>query len=150
MKVLTGHLLITRVFTHPESGERRLLVEDYHGRHNLQVHDSYSSRRLNKLGNLLNFKDVPPNRVVRIYDNFVSSLGALEIRAAASPPSKLHEETLKWKQESASFNVLDKKPDLKVLIRCDQDAKHLYLANVISICRKVGVPRANIAVKTEK
>ncbi|MDP7464278.1 MAG: hypothetical protein QF614_07300, partial [SAR324 cluster bacterium] len=107
MKVLTGHLLITRVFTHPESGERRLLVEDYHGRHNLQVHDSYSSRRLNKLGNLLNFKDVPPNRVVRIYDNFVSSLGALEIRAAASPPSKLHEETLKWKQESASFNVLD-------------------------------------------
>ena len=70
MKVLTGHLLITRVFTHPESGERRLLVEDYHGRHNLQVHDSYSSRRLNKLGNLLNFKDIPPNRVVRIYDNF--------------------------------------------------------------------------------
>ena len=74
MKVLTGHLLITRVFNHPESGERRLLVEDYHGHHNLQVHDSYSSSKLNMLGNLLNFKDLPPNRVVRIYDNFVSPL----------------------------------------------------------------------------
>ncbi len=45
---------------------------------------------------------------------------------------------------------VDKKPDLKVLIRCDQDAKHLYLANVLSICRYVGVPKANIAIKTEK
>ena len=45
---------------------------------------------------------------------------------------------------------IDKKPDLKVLIRSDQDAKHLYLANVMSICRHVGVPRANIAVKTER
>jgi biopolymer transport protein ExbD len=43
-----------------------------------------------------------------------------------------------------------KKPDLKVLIRSDQDAKHLYLANVMSICRHVGIARANIAVKTEK
>lgn len=43
---------------------------------------------------------------------------------------------------------LKKKPDLKVLIRCDQDAKHLYVANVMSICRHVGVPKANIALKT--
>ncbi len=45
---------------------------------------------------------------------------------------------------------VDKKPDLKVLIRSDKEAKHLYLANVMSICRHVGVPRANIAVKTEQ
>jgi biopolymer transport protein ExbD len=45
---------------------------------------------------------------------------------------------------------VDKKPDIKVLIRCDQDAKHLYLANILSICRHVGVPKANIAVTTEK
>ena len=44
----------------------------------------------------------------------------------------------------------DKTPDLKVLIRCDKEAKHLYVANVISICRMLGVPKANIAVKTEK
>lgn len=43
---------------------------------------------------------------------------------------------------------INKKPELRVLIRCDQNAKHLYLANVMSICRHVGVPRANIAVKT--
>ena len=45
---------------------------------------------------------------------------------------------------------VEKTPDLKVLIRCDIDTKHLYLANVPSICRHVGVPKANIAVKTEK
>jgi biopolymer transport protein ExbD len=43
---------------------------------------------------------------------------------------------------------LKKKPEIKVLIRCDQDAKHLYVANVMSICRHVGVPKANIALKT--
>jgi len=45
---------------------------------------------------------------------------------------------------------VEKKPDIKVLIRSDQDAKHLYLANIMSICRHIGVPRANIAVKTER
>ena len=45
---------------------------------------------------------------------------------------------------------VDKKPDIKVLIRSDKEAKHLYLANVMSVCRHVGVPKANIAVKTEQ
>lgn len=45
---------------------------------------------------------------------------------------------------------LAKKPELKVLVRSDQEAKHLYLANILSICRHVGVPKANIAVKTDK
>jgi biopolymer transport protein ExbD len=45
---------------------------------------------------------------------------------------------------------LQKKPELKVLIRCDQEAKHRFLADIMSICRFVGVPRANIAVKTEQ
>jgi biopolymer transport protein ExbD len=44
---------------------------------------------------------------------------------------------------------IQRKPGIKVLIRCDQEAKHLYLANIMSICRHVGVPRANIALKTE-
>ena len=51
----------------------------------------------------------------------------------------------KWMSEE-----FEKTPDLKVLIRCDKDSKHLYLANVMSICRQVGVQKANIAVKTEK
>ena len=55
------------------------------------------------------------------------------------------EQVSEWTKQQ-----VDKKPDIKVLIRCDQDTKHLYLANVISICRSVGVPKANIAVKTEK
>ena len=51
----------------------------------------------------------------------------------------------KWMSEE-----FEKTPDLKVLIRCDKDSKHLYLANVMSICSQVGVQKANIAVKTEK
>lgn len=45
---------------------------------------------------------------------------------------------------------IKRKPELKVLIRCDENSKHLYLANVMSICRHIGVPKANIAVRTEK
>ena len=55
------------------------------------------------------------------------------------------EDLTKWMSEE-----FEKTPDLKVLIRCDKDSKHLYLANVMSICRQVGVQKANIAVKTEK
>ena len=55
------------------------------------------------------------------------------------------EQVSEWTKQQ-----VEKKPDIKVLIRCDQDAEHLYLANVISICRNVGVPKANIDVKTEK
>ena len=44
---------------------------------------------------------------------------------------------------------IERKPELKVMIRCDKESKHLHLANVMSICRHVGVPEANIAVRTE-
>ena len=51
----------------------------------------------------------------------------------------------KWMSEE-----FEKKPDFKVLIRCDKDSKQLYLANVMSICRQVGVQKSNIAVKTQQ
>ena len=51
----------------------------------------------------------------------------------------------KWISEE-----FEKTPELKILIRCHKDSKHLYLANMLSICNYVGVPRANIAIKTEK
>jgi hypothetical protein len=45
----------------------------------------------------------------------------------------MHEETLKWKQESASFNVLDKKPDLNIretaLRKEVMNALHQWLAD---------------------
>ena len=55
------------------------------------------------------------------------------------------ENLTEWMQEER-----EKKPEIKVLVRCDKESKHLYLANVMSICRFVGVPEANIAVRTEK
>jgi len=54
------------------------------------------------------------------------------------------EQLTEWMRAEA-----EKDPDVKVLIRADQDVKHLYVANVLSICGHVGVPRANIAVQTE-
>jgi len=56
---------------------------------------------------------------------------------------RTEEEVAKW-----LTGEVEKRPDAKVLIRCDQNSKHLYLANVMSICRHSGVPRANIAVRT--
>ena len=50
----------------------------------------------------------------------------------------------KWMDEE-----VEKKPEIKVLVRCDKESKHLYLANVMSICRSVGVSEANIAVRPE-
>jgi len=45
---------------------------------------------------------------------------------------------------------VEKKPEIKVLVRCDKESKHLYLANVMSICRHVGVSVVNDAARTEK
>lgn len=54
------------------------------------------------------------------------------------------EEIFEWMKTEVA-----RKPGIKVLIRCDQEAKHLYLANLMSICRYAGVSRANIALKSE-
>lgn len=73
---------------------------------------------------------------VNIRDN-----GAMVVMGKRVTEEKLRE----WMEEE-----VEKKPELKVLIRCDKESKHLYLANVMSICRVVNVPEANIAVRTEK
>lgn len=73
---------------------------------------------------------------VNIRDN-----GAYVVMGQAVTEEKLTE----WMKEER-----EKKPEIKVLVRCDKESKHLYLANVMSICRFVGVPEANIAVRTEK
>ena len=73
---------------------------------------------------------------VNIRDN-----GAYVVMGQAVTEEKLTE----WMKKER-----EKKPEIKVLVRCDKESKHLYLANVMSICRFVGVPEANIAVRTEK
>ena len=55
------------------------------------------------------------------------------------------EEIGTWMKEE-----IKKKPELSVVIRCDKEAKHLYLANIMSICLYAGVNEAKIAVKTEE
>ena len=59
--------------------------------------------------------------------------------------AQMTEEQLStWMKEE-----IGRKPELKVMIRCDKESKHLHLANVMSICRHAGVPEAKIAVRTE-
>lgn len=55
------------------------------------------------------------------------------------------EELNNWLKEQR-----EKKPDLKVVIRCDRDSRHHFLANVMSICVAQGIPEAKISVKTQK
>jgi len=42
---------------------------------------------------------------------------------------------------------VERKPELKVIIRADKESKHLFLANVMSICRHAKIGEANIAIK---
>ena len=44
--------------------------------------------------------------------------------------------------------AFEKRPEGKVLIRADKETKHLYVANVLSICKFVGVKETHIMVKT--
>ena len=46
-------------------------------------------------------------------------------------------------------DAVEKRPEVKVLIRSDKETKHLYVANVLSICKFVGVKETHIMVKTE-
>ena len=46
--------------------------------------------------------------------------------------------------------AVTKRPEVKVMIRVDKETMHLYLANVLSICKFVGVKDTHIMVKTLK
>ncbi len=50
--------------------------------------------------------------------------------------------------ETTMKEAVANRPDVKVLIRADKESKHLYLANVLSICKFVGVKETHIKVKT--
>jgi biopolymer transport protein ExbD len=50
--------------------------------------------------------------------------------------------------ESTMKQAVTNRPEVKVLIRADKETKHLYVANVLSICKFVGVKETHIMVKT--
>ena len=49
--------------------------------------------------------------------------------------------------ETTMKEAVTNRPDVKVLVRADKESKHLYLANVLSICKFVGVKDTHIMVK---
>jgi biopolymer transport protein ExbD len=50
--------------------------------------------------------------------------------------------------EATMKEAVADRQDVKVLIRSDKETKHLYLANILSICKFVGVKETHIMVKT--
>ena len=50
--------------------------------------------------------------------------------------------------ETTMKEAVTKRPGVKVLIRADKETKHLYVANVLSICKFVGVKDTHIMVRT--
>ena len=50
--------------------------------------------------------------------------------------------------ESTMKQAVSERPGVKVLIRADKETKHLYVANVLSICKYVGVKDTHIMVRT--
>ena len=52
--------------------------------------------------------------------------------------------------EKTMEDAVTKRPEVKVMIRVDKETMHLYLANVLSICKFVGVKDTHIMVKTLK
>ena len=52
--------------------------------------------------------------------------------------------------EKTMKDAVTKRSEVKVMIRVDKETMHLYLANVLSICKFVGVKDTHIMVKTLK
>ena len=52
--------------------------------------------------------------------------------------------------EKTMKEAVAKKPGVKVLIRADKETKHLYVANILSICKSVGVKETHILLRTLK
>ena len=52
--------------------------------------------------------------------------------------------------EKTMEDAVGKRPEVKVMIRVDKETMDLYLANVLSICKFVGVKDTHIMVKTLK
>ena len=50
--------------------------------------------------------------------------------------------------ETTMKKAVEDRANVKVLIRADKETKHLYVANVLSICKYVGVKESHIMVKT--
>ncbi len=105
------------------------------------------------------------NRSAEAYDYVVNLPSASEAEASLTNPEhpvlkiyvaedgtySVDEETL---DEEALHKLIEERfnqaPGLRIAVRCHPDTKHLFLANVMAICRHVGVETRHIAVTTER
>ncbi|MEM9346114.1 MAG: biopolymer transporter ExbD [Planctomycetota bacterium] len=91
--------------------------------------------------------DLPVDQRNQALTNKAGDVVKINIRKSGAyvvMDSPVSEEQL----ESTMQKAVDDRPEVKVLIRADKETKHLYVANVLSICKYVGVKESHIIVKT--
>lgn len=91
--------------------------------------------------------DLPVDQRNQALSNKAGDVVKVNIRKSGAyvvMDSPVSEEQL----EETMKKAVEERSDVKVLIRADKETKHLYVANVLSICKFVGVKESHIMVKT--
>ena len=91
--------------------------------------------------------DLPVDQRNQALSNKAGDVVKVNIRKSGAyvvMDSPVSEEQL----EATMKKAVEDRADVKVLIRADKETKHLYVANVLSICKYVGVKESHIMVKT--
>ena len=91
--------------------------------------------------------DLPVDQRNQALSNKAGDVVKVNIRKSGAyvvMDSPVSEEQL----EETMKKAVEDRADVKVLIRADKETKHLYVANVLSICKFVGVKESHIMVKT--
>ena len=91
--------------------------------------------------------DLPVDQRNQALSNKAGDVVKVNIRKSGAyvvMDSPVSEEQL----EETMKKAVEDRADVKVLIRADKETKHLYVANVLSICKYVGVKESHIMVKT--
>ena len=93
--------------------------------------------------------DLPVDQRNQAMANKAGDIVKINIRKSGAYVINQHPVTEEMVEKTMKEAVA-KKPGVKVLIRADKEAMHLYGAKILSICKSSGVKETHIAVKTLK
>ena len=93
--------------------------------------------------------DLPVDQRNQALANKASDVLKINIRKSGAYVIMNKPVSEKMVEETVGKHVKDR-PEVKVLIRADKETKHLHVANILSICKFVGVKETHIMVKTLK
>ena len=91
--------------------------------------------------------DLPVDQRNQAMANKAGDIVKINIRKSGAYVINQHPVTEEMVEKTMKEHVA-KRPEVKVFIRADKEVKHLYVANVLSICKFVGVKETHILVQT--